>query len=234
MSNNNWFNIWSNRKTNALKKIDLEDLIFYNGFDSPLGRMKKNDWLAYINNVSIKCDLKADDSIFEVGCGSGAFLLPFFNLKHKVSGIDYSEKLISIANLALKGNFEKLKKCEADNIDTKAKFDVVVSNHVFHYFNSIEYSFNVLKKMLLKCNKKIVILGLPNISHKKESELTRRGLLTIEEYKKKYSDLNILYFDKLDLKTFAKTNNAKVNFFDHNMPGFKQNKFRFDCIISKI
>ena len=46
-------------------------------------------------------------------------------------------------------------------------------------------------------------------------------------------DLDILYYDKSDFINFAKNNNAKVDFFDHNMPGFKQNKFRFDCVISK-
>jgi hypothetical protein len=50
---------------------------------------------------------------------------------------------------------------------------------------------------------------------------------------KKYMDLNILYYDKSDFINFAKNNNAKVDFFDHNVLGFKQNKFRFDCVISK-
>ena len=27
---------------------------------------------------------------------------------------------------------------------------------------------------------------------------------------------------------------AKVEFFNHQMPGFVQNKFRFDCLISKL
>jgi len=230
MSINKWFHIWSNRNTNFYKKINLEDLIFFNGFDSPLGRMNKNDWLSYIDQVRLNCDITHSDSIFEVGCGSGAFLLPFFNAKHLVSGIDYSKKLVLIANKAI---HNEIKVCKAHDLEVETKFDLLFSNHVFHYFKTIEYSLDVLKKMFIKCNKKVVILGLPDNKFKIDSELARRGILSENEYKKKYKDLDILYFDKKDFINFAKTNNAKIEFFDHNMPGFKQNKFRFDCIISK-
>ncbi len=36
------------------------------------------------------------------------------------------------------------------------------------------------------------------------------------------------------LKVLLKKKNANVEFFNHQMPGFVQNKFRFDCVISKL
>ena len=229
---NNWFQVWSKRKT-VSKEINLDELIRLNGFDSPLGNMKENNWINYVNNVIKRYGLDDGNSIFEVGCGSGAFLYPFYNLNYKISGIDFSKNLVSIANRIFELKTDKIKSCDADKLDCSSKFHYVVSNHVFHYFRSLNYSFEVLEKMFLKSSKKVILLGLPNFDFKIESENKRRGILTIKEYEKKYSDLSILYFRKDDFVSFVSKKNAKIEFFNHQMPGFAQNKFRFDCVISK-
>ena len=230
---NNWLDVWSKRNTDS-KKINLSELILLNGFDSPLGNMKENDWTNYVDNIIRNYGLNYGSSIFEVGCGSGAFLYPFYNSNYKISGIDFSKNLVSIANRIFKLNTNKIQTCSAEKLDYSNKFHFVVSNHVFHYFPSLNYSFEVLEKMFLKCSKKVILLGLPNYDFKIESENKRRGILTFKEYEKKYSNLNILYFKKDDFKNFAEKKNANVEFFNHQMPGFVQNKFRFDCVISKL
>ena len=69
---------------------------------------------------------------FELGGGSGVlFLFSFFKLKHRVSGINYSEKPISIANRLRN---DEIKGCELDNLNTKIKLIFVDSNQIFPLF----------------------------------------------------------------------------------------------------
>ena len=122
---------------------------------------------------------------------------------------------------------------EAVEIETNFKIDVILANHVFHYFPSIDYAKNVLEKMFLISNRVISINGLPNFDLKLESETFRRGLLSEDEYKIKYEGLDILYFSKEWFSKLADLNNYNCIFTNHTMPGFAQNDFRFDCILQK-
>ena len=231
---NNWHRVWSKRSVPERGSGSiLEKLISADGFDSPLGLMEEKDWRAYVSLLSKRIQIQKDESIFEVGCGAGAFIYPFYEAGHHVSGIDYSKELINIAQGAMPVTMDSLEEMEAISIKTEPKYDVIFANHVIHYFSSLDYVSDVLNIIFTKVKRVIAISGIPNAAMKDESEKIRKGLLTDQEYELKYKGLQILYFDKGWFEVIAKKAGFSVKFLKHEMPGFAQNQYRFDCVFVK-
>ncbi len=230
---NNWHRVWSQRKPAPEQAVNaLQQLIALDGFDSPLGAMTENDWKTYVDVFSKRCGLLAGDSIFEVGCGSGAFLFPFHQKGHAVGGIDYSEELILVAQSFMPEHAGEFSVFEAKEF-SELPVDVVVANHVIHYFSSLTDAETVVSKMLRKAVKSVCVSGVPDAALRIESERERRGILQADEYEKKYAGLEILYYDRKFFVELGKAYSFNVRFFDHGMPGFAQNRFRFDCLMTK-
>ena len=88
--------------------------------------------------------LKDTDTIFEIGCGAGAFIYPFFLKGHKVGGIDYSKSMVNLAKITMPGMVFESK--DAVQFEMSCKYDIVLSNSVFQYFDSFEYAKKVIHK----------------------------------------------------------------------------------------
>jgi SAM-dependent methyltransferase len=231
---NNWHKIWSKRKfTDATEGTIMEKLISVDGFDSPLGLMAEADWRNYVKMFADRTGIVSGDSLFEVGCGGGAFLYPFYESGHEVSGIDYSEELVKVATMAMPLRKNYLEVAEAVECKSSYPASIVIANHVIHYFPSLAYAANVISIMLEKAIKTVSISGIPNADLRQASESARKGLLTEEEYELKYKGLEILYFEKKWFEEIAKEKGVGIKFYEHAMPGFAQNHFRYDCIMMK-
>ena len=231
---NKWQRVWESRELLVDDTTTvLEKLIALDGFDTPLGRMNESDWIEYGRLLASRIGVIQTDSLFELGCGSGAFLYPFMLKGHKVAGLDFSKSLINAAIRAFPEFKGQLLLLEAIDCPVEPKFDIVLANHVFHYFPSMNYAEAVLEQMVRKTKRSVIITALPDITLRAQSELARRGLLAEEQYNKKYEGLEILYFNKLFFSDFASRYQLDCHFQIHNMPGFAQNKFRFDCILEK-
>ena len=211
----------------------LEALIAADGFDSPLGAMEEAEWRAYIATFTRRAGIRAGDSISEVGCGCGAFLYPFHEKGHPVGGIDYSDALIGLARSVMPGRAASFEVREASAYADHPRDDVVVANHVIHYFPSIAYTKDVVTRMLRRADRVAAVSGVPTAELRAESESARRGLLTPEAYEAKYRGLEILYFDKAWFAALAADHGFTAEFFEHEMPGFAQNPFRFDCVMTR-
>lgn len=230
---NKWHQVWSRRKsTPGLPANVLQQLIELDGFDTPLGAMSENDWRTYVAVFAERCNLAMGDSIFEVGCGSGAFLFPFYQQGHPIGGIDYSEELIRVAKSFMPERQAEFSVMEAKEF-SELPVDVVVANHVIHYFSSLSDAETVVSKMLCKAVKSVYVSGVPDAALCIESERERRGLLSPDEYEAKYEGLEILYYDREFFAELAKAYSYNVRYFDHGMPGFAQNQFRFDCLMTR-
>ena len=90
---NSWKKIWNNREIEHGDET-LLSLIRLDGFDEGAGKISQVHWIEYVNWIRYKLDINETDSIFEVGCGGGAFIYPFYKMGHKVAGIDYSSNMI--------------------------------------------------------------------------------------------------------------------------------------------
>ena len=81
---NKWQEIWN--KNDRINRIILEMLIKADGFDSGAGSFSVDDWLEYTNTIYNLINIQKEDTVFDVGCGSGAFLYPLYLDGHIVGG----------------------------------------------------------------------------------------------------------------------------------------------------
>ena len=228
---NKWKKIWENRNIKTSDKSILNKLIAVDGFDTGYGTINENDWLKYIDYIEEKLNLQNTDSLYEVGCGAGAFLHKFYNQGNIVGGIDYSENLIDISKEYLpNGNFEI---SEAINMNISEKYSYVISNSVFFYFPTYEYANEVIKRMINKSVKGIAILEVNDLEKKDESMSLRKGYLSDEEYEEKYEGLEHLYYNKQWFIDIAKMNNLRIEIVQQNINNYKNNMYRFNVFMFK-
>jgi trans-aconitate methyltransferase len=224
----NWKEIW-NRRTTASEGLELGALIKLDGFDTGAGHIEADDWRTYAARIAEKLGIRDGATIYEVGCGAGAFL---YALRERhflsVGGLDYSAGLIAVASHVMPdGDFKVL---EAKAVKTVPQYDYVIANSVFHYFN-LEYAAEVLDRMIKKASFAVAILEVPDLRTKDASEALRRDILSQEEYEKKYAGLEHTYYARDWFKAQATVRGLKCEMFDGCIPNYTQNRFRFGCII---
>jgi len=226
----NWRDIW-NRRALPDGSLTLDTLIKLDGFDVGAGRIETEDWRNYVATIAAKLGLRDGASVFEVGCGSGAFL---YALQERytlsLGGIDYAGGLIAAARCALPaGHFEIT---EASALDTTTPFDFVIANGVFHYF-TLDYASEVLRRMAAKARCAVAILEIPDAQTQEASEALRRNTLTQAEYEKKYAGLEHTYFQSEWFTNQAAALGLRCEAFAGCVPNYAQNQFRFGVMIRK-
>lgn len=237
MANNrleNWRSVWE-RKGKEAQSLNLRELINLDGFDKGAGKMSVELWLSVALTVGRELDLKKGDFLLEVGCGSGAMLLPFHLRGIKVAGIDYSRSLIEVAKRAVPGIEAKVS--EAKKIPFKeTMFSKILSFSVFQYFPDFDYATKVLLEMkrILKAEGKILIMDIPDVSKKIESEHQRSQALLEQEgttYPEENGSYSHLYYPKSFFADFAKTQGMSIKIFDQDIPGYGNSPFRFNVLL---
>ena len=226
-----WKEIWNSRNISLQNNDLLSELIRLDGFDTEHGKVSKEEWLNYNKKIAQMVSLNNTDSIFEVGCGSGAFLYPFHAGGHTVGGIDYSHSLIDAACSLWAEN--KVSACEAIDLSISERYDIVLSNGVFLYFPDHDYAEKVLEKMIQKSKRVIAILEVPDEAKFHESESMRKKMIGEEEYRKKYSSLKHLQFSRQWFSDIAKKHGLSIEIHDQCIDDYKNGKFRFNCILKK-
>ena len=73
VSTSSWQKVRESRKLTTHGSVQ-EQLIRANGFDSGVGEVDIDRYTHFVNYHSELINLKPGESVFEVGCGSGAFL----------------------------------------------------------------------------------------------------------------------------------------------------------------
>lgn len=229
---NNWKYIWGKRKLDCSdSNISLKKLISIDGFDTGYGTINEQNWNRYIKHVSEKLNISDASSIYEVGCGAGAFLYNFSKKNHEVGGIDYSSSLVQICKKVI--NSQDISVGEALCIDTEKKYDFVVSNSVFFYFPDLDYAKSVIEKMIEKSNYGVAILEVNDIFYKNESLLLRKRHLTEEEYDKRYDGLEHLYYDREWFYAIAKKYGLKCTIENQVIKDYQNSSYRFNVYMKK-
>lgn len=231
MNTQNWKEIWGRREHAGDEVLDLATLIKLDGFDTGAGRIDAKDWQTYSGIIAQKLAIKNGDSVYELGCGSGAFLYALRQLNTlKVGGLDFSAALIETAACAMPdGNFVAI---EAKDVETETQYDYVISNSVFHYFTK-EYASAVLASMLKKAKIAVAIMEIPDIKTKLEAETLRRDTLSVETYENKYAGLEHTYYERDWFNQQALSYGYSCEVFDGCVPNYAQNQFRFGVLIKK-
>ena len=236
---NNWAKIWNSKQANeSLLDKDFETVFM------ELKRLTGNDTTG--KGVSFEgfreqyCDIKRNlreykraeeqKSIFEVGCGSGPFLMMFQRDGYKVGGVDYSKVLIEVAKQVISNPIE-LYCGEATDINENIIYDSVISNSVFEYFESDEYAEYVMEKMVKKASYSVGILDVHDSEKQKDYLEYRRSI--IENYDEKYKGLDKKFFNREFFARFAEQNNLEIVYRNTQIRGYWNNRFTFDVYMYK-
>lgn len=226
----NWHAIWNRRHTE--QQVDsLQALIELDGFDSGAGRIQAADWRTYAKTIAERLELGGGQSVYEVGCGAGAFLYALREQGMRVGGLDYAAGLVEHAvNAMPEGDFSH---GEAATLETSFVYDVVLANSVFHYFPDLVYAEEVLQRMLDKAGRAIAVLEVPDLATREESEKVRRDILSPAEYEERYRGLEHLYYAREWFQEQAIRRGYRCESFDQCVPNYAQSDYRFNCLILK-
>ncbi|MBR1765130.1 MAG: class I SAM-dependent methyltransferase [Ruminococcus sp.] len=233
---NNWKKIWEKRELRAevLDKADKNELFAElkrcNGFDV-VGGIPLDSLIKQYNTTKDKLLQygPSSRSIYEVGCGSGANLFMFAQDGWRVGGLDYSNALISIAEKVL--DTDDLLCAEAAYTPEEPKYDCLLSNSVFSYFESYDYALAVLERMYNKANSAIALIDIHDIEKKDAYHAFRKA--EIEDYEERYRDLPKLFYSRKLFEDFAAGHDMQLEFYSCDMEGYWNDDFTFHLIMSK-
>jgi SAM-dependent methyltransferase len=168
-------------------------------------------------------------SVYEVGCGAGAFLYVLAELGWRVGGLDRSATLIDIARSVLPaGRFDV---AEATELAPEPVSDVVLSCGVFLYFPSLDYAAEVIAAMAARASGAVAILDLPDES-RRDAALAQRIALAggPEAYHERYAGLDHLYFSREWVaERLAAAGLSGVCTADQDIAGYRNGAHRFNA-----
>ena len=97
---------------------------------------------------------------------------------------------------------------------------------MFHYFDQA-YAQDVLARMIIKARIAVAVLEVPDVHTMNEAEAVRRALISPDEYAEKYAGLRHTYYERTWFKLQAEASAMTCELFDHCIPNYAQNKYRF-------
>lgn len=242
IEHNSWKDIWGKRNIDEKQLEEATDIFSMfkelkraDGFDTNQGENYYeeffDEWHRMFSEIEFAMKGKKIQSAFEVGCGSGVNLYMFQKYLENVTvgGVDYSEALIKIASKVLRSS--DIKCGEAIHMDCDLKYDVVISDGVFPYFPTCQYSEAVLQKMFQKANYLIIINEIHDFDKKEECIQFRRQM--IDNYDKKYEGLDKTFLPQKMFYDFADKNNCDIKFTKNRNPAYWNSDFIYNCYIYK-
>lgn len=202
------------------------------GMDTGFGGVSEEAWRGFVRRIASVLEVERGATVFEVGCGAGAFLFELYESECAVAGIDPSAVLVSYARQVMpQGRFAV---DEAASIDVADGYDAVVSCGVFHYFPTLDYTRAVITRMAAKAKRAIAILDVPDLARRDEALAYRRETLGAAAYEDKYAGLEHLYFDRRWLsQVLGESGLVRTHFENQNIPGHGSSMHRFNVIAWK-
>ena len=205
--------------------------------------LNKKNYKKIINFIYEKLKIKKRSSLLDFGSGNGGLLYYFLKKYNLINNYSFE---ISAPLLKIQKNFiNKTSFFKTHHINLKflenLKKDLVdnsMSISVFQYFYSTKYCYQVLEFLLRVTKKKILIYDIKNIKTKFNycEQVRKKQNLTSSEFKKKYNNTPIRFYEK---KIFVKVLKKLQNKYDfsfefHKLPNAAiDHKYGYCLIISK-
>jgi trans-aconitate methyltransferase len=199
------------------------------GYDTPFGKLGEDAWAGYVQHWAETVGLSRGESVFEVGCGAGAFLYELYRRGFDVAGIDLAPALIEAARKVMpEGRFNV---GEASELSTEPPADLVLSCGVFIYFPSLEYARAALARMIDKARRAVIVLDLPDLALRERAVADRIAAAGgPEAYRARYEGLEHTYFDRgWFAEEMRKLGLVEVRTVDQDIPGYRNGAFRFNA-----
>ena len=227
----NWLEVWTRKGLDASSPdVDpLEAALALDGFgsvnDSALPVSTMLDFAAHVLDVVAPRD---GDSLYEVGCGSGAFLGAIDRVRPRLllGGCDYTATLVAACHRLFPQVDSEVR--EAVDLPLEPSVTHVVSFGVFHYFPDLGYASTVVGRMCAKSQVSVSILDVPDLALRSDAEDFRRGQLSEGEYDARYAGLGHLYYDGGWLAGQFPADEWSVSVERQRMEGYLNTPFRYN------
>lgn len=235
---NNWDKVWKSRETKLTNTDDVFQMFCNlkraNGFDTQdVDNYYESFYEEWLERTAFIKELCREplESVYEVGCGSGVNLYMFQQLEkiEKLGGIDYSENIIKVAKGVVDSS--DISCGEALAVSVEEKYDLVLSDSVFQYFQDAEYGMKVLDRMYQKAGKLVVITEIHDESRKEEHLKYRRAI--VENYDEKYKGLDKTFYSEEMFRAFAEKVKCKCVIKKPKNMIYWNNKYVFECYLLK-
>jgi SAM-dependent methyltransferase len=232
MSGRTWKQVWENRRIDESRGSALARLMCADGLDTKFGAVSENAWRSFVRAIADAAGISPGCTIFEVGCGAGAWIYDFYERGYTVAGLDRSPVLVEHTRLVMPGGNWTC--ADALDVDPVPPYDFVVACGVFTYFDSLEYAAAVLRKMAAKAVRGVMILDVPDLAKRAAAIDFRRGTLGEEQYRELYSGLDHAYYDKQwFLRVLAEAGLSRIAIEDQAIEGYANSAFRYNVIASR-
>lgn len=230
MAQQNWKSIWDGKTPDTEHGLSLEGLLRMAGFASPFGGLQGTTaWCDYVATQADLLGLQAGESVYEVGCGAGAFLLPLHQAGHPVAGSDFSPAMAAVAQQVMPaGDFQTL---EAADLPLSPPCDVVLANGVFLYFADLDYAARVLRAMVSKARRAVGIFDVCDLALKEEALSARRAALGEHAYAAAYQGLDHLYLARDWFRQTLADLPVTVECRDQFLAGYGNSRFRYNVYV---
>ena len=218
-----WNEYWERQGSNSYD-LTLQSLIDLDGFDQVgVSYMSEEAWSHAVGVAVKQLDLQNGDNLLEIGCGSGAMLLPLSKMGIRVTGIDYSESLVEVALRALPG--AKITVHEARDVPFQnGTFTKILSHSVFQYFPDLSYAAEALSEMVrvMGSSGKILVMNIPKLSRESQAKKLREEEL---------AHLPHLYYTGSFFTDFAEQLSIGIRVFDLDIPNYGNSPYRFNVLM---
>lgn len=227
-----WRDVWSQRPRSDASlrgEAGLEDLIRADGFNTGFGDITVSAWSDFVDQTCELFGLDAGDSLFEVGCGAGAFLYPPSRRGIHVGGIDYSSSQIDTAKRAIPGGTFDV--CDAFDMDTSPRADITIAFSVFQYFSSLDYARHVIDRMCQKATRAVAIFDIPDLELAGQALEERQAIAGgAAAYAERYEGLGHLSYSRQWIETALQDQGlTDVTTVPQTMSGYGNGRFRFNA-----
>jgi trans-aconitate methyltransferase len=224
-----WKEVWEARRLDPTRGSPLARLMAADGLDTGFGSVGEEAWRQFVHQTSASIGVTTDSSVYEVGCGAGAYLFELYQQGCDVGGLDASSTLIHYAQEMMPNGCWEI--ADASDLDESRTYDFVVACGVFMYFPSLEYARNVLELMVWKARRGVMVLDIPDLSKREEAIRYRRKVTGEEAYAKKYDNLTHLYYDKAWFEaTLAALGVNRRRIEDQQIEGYANSAFRYNVL----
>lgn len=224
-----WHQVWSERSDGGHAAL-LTRLMHADGYLSGFSPSSEASFRRFVAAVMTRTGMAPGESVFEIGCGAGAFLLPLVEAGLEVGGLDYAAAQVELARASLPG--DRWVTAEASDYDAQP-VDHVVSNGVFLYFPDLDYAERVLVKAMGAARRSIAILDTPDVATRDASEAYRRNTMGEDEYREAYAGLEHLYFERDWFARLADEHDWDCFVEDQDLEGHPQARFRFNAFLTR-
>jgi trans-aconitate methyltransferase len=205
----------------------LSRLLAADGMDTGFGNVEEGPWRQYVLQAADSIGIDAESSVFEVGCGAGAWLYELGRLGCEIGGLDTSPALIGYAHEHLPNG--RWHVGDASALETVPRYDFVVSSGVFLYFPSLEYAQDVLRRMVAKAKKGVLVLDVPDLATRDAALAERHRIVGEESYRSRYAGLDHLYFDRSWFQSaLASLDVLRVQIVNQSIDGYVNSRYRFN------